>query len=356
MPHFYRYRADDDDLSSRRSRTPAAALVDPRGRSDEVHVRCLGYGAEICIPGGDDKNKANLNSLFYELDKTIQGLRDENKQLRAELDYVKDICKNSSSKMAAAPVPVAAASSNGNVDEKLSSRIDQLAQDIENVQVGLSGSATTADVSKLRAAVEGLESRQAAHEVAMEKALKELPAPAAAAPSTAASAAAPSESVAAVDVSSQLAEIQASVSGELSRCRNLVASPFSVMFDAVRTEDWVGQDSYLPFSKMNTNVGGGFDQGTGKFSPPVAGVYYFSLNVYGAPRDGVVLSIRANEFQEVASCSGVGKASQSCLLELDEKDIIGVYVNEKSKIVDTGKNRFTHFIGMLVKPKELMFA
>ena len=43
---------------------------------------------------------------------------------------------------------------------------------------------------------------------------------------------------------------------------------------------------------MNTNVGGGFDQGTGKFSPPVAGVYYFSLNVYGAPRDGVVLSIR----------------------------------------------------------------
>ena len=43
---------------------------------------------------------------------------------------------------------------------------------------------------------------------------------------------------------------------------------------------------------MNTNVGGGFDQGTGKFSPPVAGMYYFSLNVYGAPRDGVVLSIR----------------------------------------------------------------
>jgi hypothetical protein len=28
---------------------------------------------------------------------------------------------------------------------------------------------------------------------------------------------------------------------------------------------------------------------------------------------------RVNEFQEIASCSGVGKASQSVLVDLDEK-------------------------------------
>ena len=115
------------------------------------------------------------------------------------------VLQNSSSKLTAAPTTAAAASSNGNLDDKLSSRIDQLAKEIENVKIGLTGSAPTADVNKLRAAVEGLESRQAAHEVSVEKALKELPAPPTA---LAPSAAAPSESAPAADVSSQLAEIQ----------------------------------------------------------------------------------------------------------------------------------------------------
>ena len=115
------------------------------------------------------------------------------------------VLQNSSSKLTAAPTTAAAASSNGNLDDKLSSRIDQLAKEIENVKIGLTGSAPTADVNKLRAAVEGLESRQAAHEVSVEKALKELPAPPTA---LAPSAAAPSESAPAADVFSQLAEIQ----------------------------------------------------------------------------------------------------------------------------------------------------
>ncbi len=43
---------------------------------------------------------------------------------------------------------------------------------------------------------------------------------------------------------------------------------------------------------MNSNLGGGLNMDTGKFTAPVTGLYFFALNVYGAPRDGVVLSIK----------------------------------------------------------------
>ena len=79
---------------------------------------------------------------------------------------------------------------------------------------------------------------------------------------------------------------------EVTGLRSLLAAPLSVAFDAVRTEDFVGQDGWLPFTKMNTNLGEGMNMETGIFTVPVAGLYLFLLNVYGAPRDGVVLSIR----------------------------------------------------------------
>ena len=79
---------------------------------------------------------------------------------------------------------------------------------------------------------------------------------------------------------------------EVAGLSSLLAAPLSVAFDAVRTEDFLGQDGWLPFTKLNANLGDGMNIETGIFTVPLAGLYLFLLNVYGAPRDGVVLSIR----------------------------------------------------------------
>ena len=77
------------------------------------------------------------------------------------------------------------------------------------------------------------------------------------------------------------------------------------------------------------------------------------LKVYGAPRDPVNLSLRLNGLQEAASCTGVGKAGQTALLDLNTGDTVTVWVNEKTRLVDTETNRFTHFIGILLRPDSI---
>ena len=108
-------------------------------------------------------------------------------------------------------------------------------------------------------------------------------------------------------------------------------------------------------SQSNVNLGGGLDADTGRFTVPVGGVYLFLLNVYGAPRDPVVLSIRLNEMKEVSSCSGVGKASQTCILDLNKDDTVAVFVNDKTKLSDSDLHRFTHFAGVLLRPDNVRY-
>ena len=171
------------------------------------------------------------------------------------------------------------------------------------------------------------------------------------------------------DLGEQVEQLKLKVESSISSMKSLVFAPLSVIFDAVRSEDWVGDDKYLTFTKLNINLGDGMDIDTGSFTVPVSGVYLFILNVYGAPRDAVVLSIRyepllkqnykhisrVNQLQEVASCSGVGKASQSVVVDMEKGDTVGVFVNEKSKLVDTEKNKFTHFLGILLRPDTVRF-
>ena len=89
-----------------------------------------------------------------------------------------------------------------------------------------------------------------------------------------------------------MGRLEQRLASEMAGLSSLLAAPLSVAFDAVRTEDFVGQDGWLPFTKLNANLGDGMNMETGIFTVPIGGLYLFLLNVYGAPRDGVVLSIR----------------------------------------------------------------
>ena len=97
----------------------------------------------------------------------------------------------------------------------------------------------------------------------------------------------------AVDMEEIVAAIKEHIGKELTSWKGLVTSPLSVVFDAARDEDYRGMDDYLVFSKLTTNLGNGFDIETGKFTAPVSGLYFFALNVYGQPRDAVIMSIRS---------------------------------------------------------------
>ena len=87
-------------------------------------------------------------------------------------------------------------------------------------------------------------------------------------------------------------KLEQRLASEVAGLSSLLAAPLSVAFDAVRSEDFLGQDGWLPFTKLNANLGDGMNMETGIFTVPLGGLYLFLLNVYGAPRDGVVLSIR----------------------------------------------------------------
>ena len=51
----------------------------------------------------------------------------------------------------------------------------------------------------------------------------------------------------------------------------------------------------------------------------------------------------------------MGKASQSVVVDLVKDDTVSVFVNDKSKLMDTGSNKFTRFLGMLLRPDSIRF-
>ena len=87
MPHFYRYRIEDNYEPGSRGTTPAPALATPRlSRRAEApapvtsRVRLLGSEVDISVPTLEDSRK--LTQMFSGLESIIQTLRDDNNLLR----------------------------------------------------------------------------------------------------------------------------------------------------------------------------------------------------------------------------------------------------------------------------------
>ena len=68
-----------------------------------------------------------------------------------------------------------------------------------------------------------------------------------------------------------------------------------------------------------------------------------------------LLFSRLNDMKVLAGCSGVGKASQSCIVDLNKDDTVSVFVNDKTKLIDSDVHRYTHFIGILLRPDNIRF-
>ena len=95
MPHFYRYRVEDNFEPQSRGRTPAAQSPAPVRREVAegavAHVSLMGCDADLTIPEeGAETNKRNLNYLFTQLENTIKELKDENKLLRKDVSICND--------------------------------------------------------------------------------------------------------------------------------------------------------------------------------------------------------------------------------------------------------------------------
>jgi len=358
MPHFYRYRVEDDlGIESREATTPAAtspAVTRRETAGPVAHVKLLGCEAVIAVPEvGAEINQRNINFLFTQLENTIKDLKDENKQMRQELDKLHERQQPQVLQV------TGDTSDNDKVEQVINDRIDALEKRIEEKikedknSIELVSEETKGIVSSfesLAAKQENL-SNSIKADIA-ELANKICTTPASPPPGDTDTSI---DTSAGIDLTGQVEELKTKVDSSIATMKSLVFSPLSVIFDAVRSEDWVGEDNYLPFTKLNINLGDGMNIDTGRFSAPISGLYLFILNVYGAPRDAVVLSIRLNELQEVASCSGVGKASQSVIVDMEQNDTVAVFVNDKSKLMDTGNNKFTHFLGVLLRPDMVRF-
>lgn len=377
MPHFYRYTGDDEEYQPK--------SVDSQDQSspshlDEVNISCLGVETTISVPAQNQQNKTNINILFYELDKTIQALKQENVKLREEVAALRQSQETPREE-----------STSKEVEERLDKLENSLNDPVQNKVEDDVIEKLTTGVEEIKIKVNELENQQKDYESKTQTIIEEfITKPSqgqnmedqnllsvdeiveistdsvkeqidgnAEEPSMDSirenidenedkASEKPTE-----DILNIVQTLQEDLSKDLADLKASMTMPLSVMFDANRYEDWKGIDDFLPFDKANINLGGGFNIETGKFTAPVGGLYFFTLNVYGAPRDAIILSIRANEFQDIANICGVGKGSQSVLIHLDANDTCGVWVDEKTKMTDSGTNHFTHFIGLLIRPKEL---
>jgi len=358
MPHFYRYRVEDNlGIESRGLTTPAAtspAVTRRETAGPVAHVKLLGCEAVIAVPEvGAETNQRNINFLFTQLENTIKDLKDENKQMRQELDKLHERQQPQILQV------TGKTTDNDNGKQLINDRIDDLEKKIEEKRRDDKNSLdlVSEEVKGIVSSFANLTSKQDSLSSSIKADVAELASKISAtpAPPPPGDTDTTSASPAGDDLAGQVEELKTKVDSSIATMKSLVFSPLSVMFDAVRSEDWVGEDKYLPFTKLNINLGEGMNIDTGMFSAPVSGLYLFILNVYGAPRDAVVLSLRLNEIQEVASCSGVGKASQSVIVDMEKNDTVAVFVNDKSKLMDTGNNKFTHFLGVLLRPDMVRF-
>ena len=120
-----------------------------------------------------------MNILFYELDKTLQGIKDENKQLRAEVEYLKDLIKGGSVPPTVQPAQVlvqTVSTPQDGLEERLDMKMNALGSRLDEFkeEINLNQIKVETKVDTLSSRLEGLENKQTQQEESIEKALLNL--------------------------------------------------------------------------------------------------------------------------------------------------------------------------------------
>ena len=259
MPHFYRYRGEESYDSVSRGTTPGL-LSPPVSRRSEAppppsasssmtaRVSLLGVDVEMSVPSNDDRKK--LNQMFSLLETTIKDLKEENKQLKSEVKMLHEKINNKAA-VVTSPQP---ASTNNNCDDlvkrletDVSRQVKEVLDKVEAIERDNETAHKNIDdrFDNLKSSLEESEKKTFDKIKSLEESFNSAPATA----TSSSDSVDQKESV--IRPVEDVDDLKLFVLQTVEATKDLVRGPLSVVFDGVRSEDFVGEDNYLTFSKVN---------------------------------------------------------------------------------------------------------